>query len=123
MPDMPPADAEPERAAGVIARSPSGRILMCRRTDGEGWAFPGGGIKDGETAERAAWREFWEETGYRLGDVGVQLMRRVKDGVDFTTFISDVDDEFVPALNHEHSSYGWFDPNEVLEEAATVREP
>jgi hypothetical protein len=65
----------------------------------------------------------WEETGYRLSGGGKFLMQRVKDGVDFTTYLADVDDEFVPKLNHEHSAYGWFDPNEVLEEAATVMEP
>lgn len=109
---------EPARAAGIIARSKAGRILMCRRTDGEGWAFPGGRLKDGEDAAAAAYREFFEETGYRLGGVGTQLMRRVKDGCDFTTFITDVDDEFAPKLNHEHSSFMWVDPLELLEEAS-----
>ena len=90
---------------------------MVRRTDGEGWAFPGGGIKPGETPERAAYREFYEETGYRLGQTGEFLMRRVKDGVDFTTYLAEVDDEFVPRLNHEHSAFAWLDPMEVLEEA------
>jgi ADP-ribose pyrophosphatase YjhB (NUDIX family) len=52
---------------------------MMRRTDGEGWAWPGGRLKDGETAEQAAWREFFEETGYRFEDVGKPLMRSVKN--------------------------------------------
>jgi 8-oxo-dGTP pyrophosphatase MutT (NUDIX family) len=107
----------PVKAAGCIIRAPSGRILMMRRTDGEGWAFAGGTMKDGETAEQAAWRETFEETNYRLGDVGKFLMRRNKDGVDFTTFVADVEAEFVPKLNHEDSAYGWFEPNAVLEEA------
>jgi 8-oxo-dGTP pyrophosphatase MutT (NUDIX family) len=111
-------DTGPTKAAGVICKSPQGRILMCRRVDDGTWAFPGGRLKDGETAEQAAWREFFEETGYRLGDVGKFLMRRNKDGVDFVTFIADVEAEFVPKLNHEHSAYGWFEPNGVLEEAA-----
>jgi ADP-ribose pyrophosphatase YjhB (NUDIX family) len=33
-----------------------------QRADGEGWAWPGGRLKDGETAEQAAMREFFEET-------------------------------------------------------------
>lgn len=105
--------AEPVRAAGVIARSPSGRLLM-QRTDGEGWSWPGGVIKDGETAEEAAQREFFEETGRRLGDVGMLLMRRVKD-VDYTTYIVDLKSEFVPVLNHEHNGYMWADPAAALE--------
>jgi 8-oxo-dGTP pyrophosphatase MutT (NUDIX family) len=107
---------EPARAAGVIARSKAGRVLMCRRTDGEGWAFPGGHIKEGENPAQCAWREFFKETGHRLGSPGKFLMQRTKDGVDFTTFVADVDDEFCPKLNHEHSAWAWFDPNEVLEE-------
>ena len=106
------------KAAGVIARSPSGRVLLCRRTDGEGWAFPGGGQHDDEDAAQCAWREFYEETGFRLGSVGRLLMRRVKDNVDYSTFITEVESEFQPRLNHEHSSFGWFDPKDVLEEVA-----
>jgi 8-oxo-dGTP pyrophosphatase MutT (NUDIX family) len=105
------------RAAGVICRSPHGRILMVRRTDDGTWAFPGGGIKDGEDAAQCAWREFFEETGYRLGDAGKPLMQRVKDGVDFTTFVTDCEDEFVPKLNHEHSEWAWLDPRTALAEA------
>jgi 8-oxo-dGTP diphosphatase len=41
-----------------------GRVLMIRRREREGkllWAFPGGGIEAGETAEQAAVRETVEE--------------------------------------------------------------
>jgi hypothetical protein len=44
-------------------------------------------------------------------------MQRVKDGVDFCTFVTDCEDEFVPKLNHEHDQWGWFDPKTVLAEA------
>ena len=66
------------KAAGVICRSPQGRVLMVRRVDDGTWAFPGGKLKAGETAEQAAWREVHEECSYRLGDVGQRLMRRTK---------------------------------------------
>jgi 8-oxo-dGTP pyrophosphatase MutT (NUDIX family) len=112
----------PVLAAGIIARSPQGRVLLMRRVDDGTWAWPGGGIKEGETADKAAWREFYEETGYRLGDVGKFLMRRTKDDgngpVDFTTFIADVEAEFTPRLNHEHSAYMWADPTDLLKDAA-----
>ncbi|WP_327307966.1 NUDIX hydrolase [Streptomyces sp. NBC_01298] len=42
----------------------AGRVLMIRRREREGkllWAFPGGGIEDGETPEQAAVRETSEE--------------------------------------------------------------
>jgi hypothetical protein len=49
-------------------------------------------------------------------------MRRTKDDgngpVDFTTFIADVEAEFTPRLNHEHSAYMWADPTDLLKDAA-----
>ena len=114
-------------AAGVMARSKAGRILMMRRTDGQGWAFPGGGIKDGETADKAAWREFFEETGHRLGEVGPLHMKRTKDDgqgpVEFSTFVADVEDEFVPKLNHEHSCYAWLDPHALMADHVAPHAP
>ena len=40
------AEPEPARAAGVIARSPQGRVLMLRRVDDGSWSWPGGWLKD-----------------------------------------------------------------------------
>lgn len=120
---MDQVDTEPVRAAGVIARAPDGSILMVKRVDDGSWAFPGGVIEGDETPEKAAYREFFEETGRRLGSVGKQLMRRIKnDGqglVDFVTFIVDVDAPFVPILNSEHSAFAWVSPDVTLMESRT----
>jgi 8-oxo-dGTP pyrophosphatase MutT (NUDIX family) len=113
--------SEPIMAAGVICKAPSGRVLLMHRTDGEGWAWPGGVLKDGETAEQAAWREVWEECRYRLGSVGVELMRSTKNGVDFTTFVCPVESEFVPTMNHEHDSFMWADPEAALLQAKATQ--
>ena len=109
-------EPQPHPVAAMILRSPQGRVLMMRRVDGEGWAFPAGGIKDGEEPEEGAIRELREETGYHLPAPGQMLMRRVKDGVDCTTYVTDVDHEFSPTLNYEHDAYGWFDPAQVVDE-------
>jgi 8-oxo-dGTP diphosphatase len=56
-----------------------GRVLMIRRRQREGklsWAFPGGGIEAGETAEGAAVREVAEETG-----LDVKAIRMLGDRV------------------------------------------
>jgi len=98
-------------AAGILFRSPNGRVLFCRRTDGGGWAFPGGQKKDHESLEQCAVRECMEETGYRAGHAGKLLCRRVRDGVDFSTFVYDCDDEFVPKYNHEHDAHVWVNPD------------
>lgn len=104
------------QAAGILFRAPSGRVLLLQRSD-EGdaagtWAIPGGKIEEGETAEKAAFRECFEEMNYR-GAPGVQLMRRVKDGVDYTTFLNECDSEFTPILNEEHISFAWVDMSKL----------
>lgn len=121
-------------AAGVLFQAPSGRVLLLRRS-GEGdapgmWAFPGGKLEDGEAPGEAAVRECAEEIGLYPDSPGQVLMRRIKDGVDFTTFLCPVAEEFVPELNDEHSDFQWADiadalstgvgdPPEAKEEAKT----
>jgi 8-oxo-dGTP pyrophosphatase MutT (NUDIX family) len=94
---------------------------MLHRVDGEGWAFPAGGRKDEETPEQTAFRELFEETGYRCGDGGKVHMRQTANGVDCHTFLADVPDEFTPRLNHEHDAWGWFDPRTVLDSATKAK--
>jgi ADP-ribose pyrophosphatase YjhB (NUDIX family) len=62
----------PERplvGIGVVLFRP-GQVLLIRRgrppAQGE-WSFPGGAQRLGETAEAAAHRELWEETGLQAG--------------------------------------------------------
>jgi 8-oxo-dGTP pyrophosphatase MutT (NUDIX family) len=104
------------QAAGVMLVDADGRALLMRRTghDHRGqWAFPGGGIEAGETAEAAARRELFEETGFQYDGELMPLTRRKKDGVDFTTFAARVD-TFTPTMNNEHDMFKWFSPEEAL---------
>jgi 8-oxo-dGTP pyrophosphatase MutT (NUDIX family) len=61
-------------AAGVVVLHPERGILMIWRhrfmPDTWGWEIPGGAIDEGESAEQAAIREVYEETGWAVrGDV------------------------------------------------------
>ena len=54
----------PLPTADVLIRMPGGKLVFVhRRNPPPGWAFPGGFIDVGETAEEAAVREVREETG------------------------------------------------------------
>ena len=99
--------------AALILMSPQGRVLMMRRVDDGTWAFPAGGVKQGESLEQAAFRECTEETGFRPGAMKL-FMRRQKDGVDCSTFITQVDSEFEPVRNHEHDAHAWLEPTAVI---------
>jgi 8-oxo-dGTP diphosphatase len=62
-------------SAAVFLVDHRGWVLMQHRDDRPGvnnpgcWAVPGGGLEPGESPEQAARREFWEETGCRLGAI------------------------------------------------------
>lgn len=110
------------RAAGLMFVTPGNKVLLMRRVakaeqDGDipgVWAFPGGGLEDEETAEEAARREIQEETGITY-EAPVKLWtRRIRDEVDFTTFMAPVDEPFVPTLNEEHDAYQWVDRRYAL---------
>lgn len=47
------------------------RVLLVKRGDGLGWAFPGGSAEPGETGLEAALRELAEETGLVITDPGL----------------------------------------------------
>jgi hypothetical protein len=83
-------EPEPARAAGVIARSPQGRVLMVRRFDDKTWSWPS-----------------LDECGPRIGGL-------MKNG-DEDVFTVDVADEFLPRLSEEHSGWSWLCPEAVLE--------
>ncbi len=57
--------------AGVVAVNSDQKVLLLWRhrfiTSTWGWEIPMGGVKEGESPERAAAREFEEETGWRPG--------------------------------------------------------
>jgi ADP-ribose pyrophosphatase YjhB (NUDIX family) len=53
----------------IIIEFSHGIILIARKHPPSGWALPGGFIEYGESAEHAAMREAFEETGLEITDM------------------------------------------------------
>ncbi|MBT9386365.1 RNA pyrophosphohydrolase [Pseudooceanicola sp. CBS1P-1] len=61
---------------GVMLVNAAGHIFTGRRidTEAQAWQMPQGGIDAGESAEEAALRELWEETGVSADKVVVEAI-------------------------------------------------
>ena len=108
-------------AAGVLVRHVAGETdepwyFLARRSEhthrGGTWAIPGGALDLGEKPVDAALREFSEEIGVRLDDLGYEVADIHQDdhgGWSYWTVIVDVQTRFdLPdSLNWETSEVAW----------------
>jgi 8-oxo-dGTP pyrophosphatase MutT (NUDIX family) len=104
------------KAAGIMHHTRDNHTLLLHRTDGKGWAFPGGGIEVGETPEEAARREHGEETQREYTGPLEPHVRRIDDNADFTTFVARDSESFAPVLNDEHDEFKWIDRHKAVDE-------
>jgi 8-oxo-dGTP pyrophosphatase MutT (NUDIX family) len=112
---------EVERCAGIIFVSARGNALFLQRSDhgdyANIWGLPGGHMRPSETHKQAARREAREEVGQcpkgQLVEINRQITevegddQRATRTVDYTTFLQEVEYEFIPQLNKEHNEFLW----------------
>ena len=74
-----------EALAGVklIIRSADKKFILIKRADSKKWDFPGGGIDEHEEVKDAAIREFEEETGLCIEDIGVDEISLESEYIQF----------------------------------------
>ena len=54
---------------GLIIINDQGKVLLCREEKSNSWQFPQGGIDQGETPKRAAYRELYEEVNIKRNEI------------------------------------------------------
>lgn len=55
----------------IVLANGQGQVFLARRLDDNGWQFPQGGIDEGESSERAMFRELYEEIGLLPNQVSI----------------------------------------------------
>jgi putative (di)nucleoside polyphosphate hydrolase len=60
----------------IVLMREGGEVFLGGRTGGRGWQFPQGGVREGEQADEALYRELHEEVG--LGREDVELLARTE---------------------------------------------
>lgn len=113
------ADSAPP-AAGCMVTEPNGTILLVKRSDtardhAGKWAFPGGGVEDGETPYDAALREMQEECGLPPDDLDIGEAALLDKSPGFWTYKLQVSKQFDPQLNSEHTESVWASPEGLPE--------
>jgi len=105
------------RAAVAIVRNGDKWLLGLAKNTGDDrnnkWVMPGGGIKSGETPEKAATREAKEETGVRCRAISGPLDDSHKPGVAFVVCKTNDSKKDCLRPNHEFALLGWFTEREM----------
>ena len=89
------------------------RFLFLQRTDSKSsgtWGLAGGKTKFNESAFEGLKREIIEEIGTPPAFkkvIPLELFTSNDQRFSFNTYVIVAQDEFLPKLNHEHSSYAW----------------
>ena len=122
--------SRPLVGAGAVVHK-AGKVLLVKRAfpPNKGkWAFPGGLIELGESAQEAAVREIREETGLRIRvegliDVALDIEKDGASKIRYDYVL--VDYLAIPVggkfkLNAESTDYGWFTQREMKKLAMSV---
>ncbi len=97
----------------IYARSTHRYLFLLRNSTSykSSWGLVGGKLEPDERVIDALRREIKEEIDFDLGDdqkiVPIEKFTSANGKFCYHTFIIQVENEFLPVLNHEHRGYCW----------------
>lgn len=96
----------------VYARSTKRYLFLLRNNPKHQstWGIVGGKIDAGETVMQALHREINEEISLDFSHqkfIPIETFTSDNERFVYYTFVTSVDEEFIPKLNHEHRGYCW----------------
>ena len=106
----------------VVNLISAGALIYCKKTHrylfllrngskhSGSWGLVGGKIEFGETVVEGLHREIAEELGGVIKDAKLIPIEKFTSDVskfEYHTYVINVEEEFVPTLNHEHRGYCW----------------
>lgn len=100
----------------IFVAKDTGRICMCLRSPTSSyrlsWSLWGGKVEPGEYLGEALHRELSEEISNKptiLKTIPLDSYMSRDGHFKYVSYVSIVDVEFVPSLNHENAGYCWID--------------
>lgn len=106
-------DDRPLISAGALiyCKSTHRYLFLLRNIKQSGyWGLVGGKVEPNETIASGLMREMIEELGGFISDaklIPIEKFTSDSKNFEYHTYVIKVDEEFVPALNHEHRGYCW----------------
>jgi 8-oxo-dGTP diphosphatase len=101
----------------IYARNTKRYLFLLRNHNKhpDSWGIVGGKLDPDETVIQALVREIQEEIGMDFTHqkfIPLETFTSDNDRFAYYTFVTTVDEEFIPVLNHEHRGYCWVPLND-----------
>ena len=97
-----------KHTAGVCLIHMGQNVLMVKDHKGK-WGIPKGHIRQGEETLDGALRELYEETKILVKEELEEVYKgKNKEGGDYCIFRHDIDDQIVPILSEEHTTWKYY---------------
>ena len=111
----------------ALIHNDDGQLLLLKRSDNHCWGPPGGSTEPGEQIEETLRREVEEETGMNIHSLelygafsGPEFFYTYPNGDQVFNvtimYTAKINNGTVPVLDHEHTDWQWYHPDQIPNE-------